>query len=215
MLNALCSAPSFKRRSLTKTLLIMKFTAILLFVACMQVSAKGYSQITLSEKNAPLQKIFKEIQSQTGYDFLFSYTLVQNAGKVTVNLKNASLKEAVEEVLKGKNLSYEILERTVVIKPKNEKPDGDAVPEPKLLIDVHGKVVNEKGEPVPGVTVTVTAGGGGAGAVTVRLNGSLTVEPGSGFKTVRAHVPAAAKVPFAFRVPADGDAVVGQAMPFI
>jgi hypothetical protein len=68
---------------------------------------------------------------------------------------------------------------------------------------------------VPGVTDTVTAAGGEAGAVTVRLNGSLTVEPGSGFKTVRAYVPAAEKVPFAFRVPADGDAVVGQAIPLI
>ncbi|HEY4482456.1 MAG TPA: STN domain-containing protein, partial [Candidatus Brocadiaceae bacterium] len=100
-----------------QTLLIMKFTAIILLSACLTASAKGFSQITLAEKNAPLQKIFKEIQKQSGYDFLFSYTLLEKAGNVTVTVKNVSLQQAVEEVLKGKNLTYEILEKTVVIKP--------------------------------------------------------------------------------------------------
>ena len=48
-----------------QTLKIMKLVAIILFAACMQVSARGYSQITLSENNAPLQKVFKKIQKQS------------------------------------------------------------------------------------------------------------------------------------------------------
>ena len=34
----------------------MKLIAVILFAACIQVSARGYSQITLSETNTPLQK---------------------------------------------------------------------------------------------------------------------------------------------------------------
>jgi hypothetical protein len=39
-----------------QTLLVMKMTAFLLFIVCMQVSAKTQGQISLSEKKAPLDK---------------------------------------------------------------------------------------------------------------------------------------------------------------
>jgi TonB-linked SusC/RagA family outer membrane protein len=142
------------RRDLTKTLLIMKFTAIILLFACLAATAEGYSQITLSEKNVPLQKVFKEIQKQSGYDFLFSYTLVQNAGKVTINIKNVSLQAALEELLKGKDLSYEIMEKTVVIKPKPVTLHEVAIAAP-IIIALKGRVINEKGEPVAGASVSV------------------------------------------------------------
>src|SRR5688572_7929511 len=98
----------FKRKTF---ILAMKLTAILLFIACLQVTAKGFSQITLSETNAPLQKIFKEIQKQSGYDFFYPYEIVHEAGPVTVNLRNVSLELAINQVLKGKELGYEILDK--------------------------------------------------------------------------------------------------------
>src|SRR6266540_1696352 len=101
------------RRTLTKTLLIMKFTAILIFSACLVANAKGYSQITLNEKNVPLQKVFKRIQKQSGYDFLFSYELLQQAGKVNIDVRNVTLQQALEECLKDKPLTYTIVEKTI------------------------------------------------------------------------------------------------------
>ena len=161
-LKALCSLPVFSRRVLTKTclparqaLLIMKFTAILLFAACLQVSAKGYSQITLSEKNVPLQKVFKQIQQQTGYDFLYSVELLQRAGKVSIDLHNASIEKALELCLRDKPLAYSIIERTVIIKPKEEKTTVTIIEATPPPIEVKGRVVNEKGEPLEGITVAV------------------------------------------------------------
>ena len=108
----------------------MKFTAILLFAACLQVSATGYSQVTLSEKNVPLQKVFKQIQKQTGYDFLYSVELLQQAGKISIDVRNVSVDKALEQCLEGKPLSFSIVERTIVIKPKEEVPventEGDS-----------------------------------------------------------------------------------------
>jgi TonB-linked SusC/RagA family outer membrane protein len=143
----------FRQRTLTKTLLIMKLTAILLLSACLQVSAKGYSQITISATNAPLQKVFKEIQKQSGYDFLFSSELLQQAGRVTVKVNNVSLQQAVEECLKGKELTYEIQEKTVVIKKK----PASTVDLPSIVslppIDVTGKITGTAGEPLSGASV--------------------------------------------------------------
>ncbi len=61
-----------------KTLVIMKLTALLLLTTALQVAATGYSQtVTLKEKNAPLEKVFKSIQQQTGYDFWFESALLK------------------------------------------------------------------------------------------------------------------------------------------
>ncbi|WP_432327683.1 hypothetical protein ACRQ5D_31075 [Mucilaginibacter sp. P25] len=51
----------------------MKLSIILLLATILQVSAKSYAQkITLSEKNAPLEKVLKEIREQSGYDFFIT-----------------------------------------------------------------------------------------------------------------------------------------------
>ena len=56
---------------LNKLLLIMNFTAIIFLATSLQVSALGHSQtITLSESNASLEKIFRELKRQTVYDFV-------------------------------------------------------------------------------------------------------------------------------------------------
>lgn len=103
-------------------LLIMKLTTILILAACLQVSATGHSQnVTLTMRDAPLHKVFKAIQKQTGYNFLYTYELLDKAGTVNVSIHNAPLKNALEECLQNKQLTYSILEKTIVIKAKEER----------------------------------------------------------------------------------------------
>ncbi len=130
--------------------LMMKIMTFLLFIACMQVSAAGYSQISLSGKDVPLQKVFKEIQRQSGYDFLYNPDLLQSAGTINIHVRNVSLQQALDACLKGKSLSYSIMERTVVVKPKIILPlvSVNGLSEDSPPINVKGIVVNEKGEPV-------------------------------------------------------------------
>jgi len=57
---------------LTKTLRAMKLTTFIVLIGCVTASAEGVAQqITLKEKNAPLAKVFKEIEKQTNYQFLY------------------------------------------------------------------------------------------------------------------------------------------------
>jgi len=57
---------------------VMKLVAFLLIVA-LHLNAKGFSQITLSEKDAPLEKVFKVIENQSGYVFFYDYAWLQQA----------------------------------------------------------------------------------------------------------------------------------------
>ncbi len=150
---------------------VMKLTAIILLTACLAASAGGSAQVTLSEKNVPLSVVFKKIQQQTGFEFLFPSDLVQKAGNVSVEVKNANLEEAIKATLQGTNLTFAVNERTVVIKEKKPTKVTEIADLPPP-IDVKGRVVNEKGEPVEGVSITVK---GSKKGTTTNANGEFTL----------------------------------------
>ena len=55
---------------LQKISLIMKLTTLIILIALLQCSARGYSQkINLDETNSPLKKVLQQINKQTGYVF--------------------------------------------------------------------------------------------------------------------------------------------------
>lgn len=152
-LKALCCR---HRRALTKTLLIMKFTAIILISACLTASAKGIAQkVTLNEKDVPLEKVFQAIKKQTGYSFFFNEALLKKTNPVTINVKNASLQEALEICFKDQGLGYSIIGSTIVVEEKKISIVGPIADLPPPPIDVSGRVVNETGEPVVGASVQV------------------------------------------------------------
>jgi len=75
----------------------MKLTAMLLFLAFMQVSARSLAQtVTLSERNVTLTTIFEQIRNQTGYDFAYTTATIQSAKSVTIDVKNMELSEVLQ-----------------------------------------------------------------------------------------------------------------------
>lgn len=152
-LKALCTR---YKAGLTKTLRIMKLTAVILLSACLAASANGHSQkVTLDLKNAPLEKVFNEIRKQTGYDFVYKTDVLEHATKVTVTVQNASLQQVLDLCFKNQPLTYKIFQSFIAVKSKDDPTllsEADLLPPP---IDVIGRVVNEKGEPVAGASVQV------------------------------------------------------------
>lgn len=129
----------------------MKMTVFLLLAACLQVSAKGYSQkISLSVREASLGQVFKEIQRQSGYSFWYKTKQLDQAAKVTLDLKNASLEEALRQCFKDQPFDYFIVEQNVVIRPRLVIAE-DIAP----LVQIKGKVTTTGGKPLGGVSVTV------------------------------------------------------------
>ena len=140
-----------------KFFLIMRMTIILLTVACLQVSAVGYSQkVSLSARQESLESVFREIKAQTGYVFWYKLELLKHAKKVTVELRNEDLTRALEEIFKDQPLAYEIVDKTIAVKLKDSAAGGTGPrtdPPPGIVIS--GIVRDEKGNPLPGVTVQV------------------------------------------------------------
>ena len=71
-----------------KLLRVMKLTTLMLVVTLMQASAAGYSQkVSLSERNVPIENVFKEIEKQTGYVFLYENGIYKQ--RMSINVKNS------------------------------------------------------------------------------------------------------------------------------
>lgn len=122
----------------------MKLIFFLILAASLQLSAKSYAQISISEKNSSLIKIFKEIQKQSGYDFWYESAVLKKITNIDIDLKNVSLQRAIDECLKGKPLTYVIAGKTVVIK-QSQQP---------VKKEVRGTVSDSTGV-LPGVSITV------------------------------------------------------------
>ena len=127
---------------------------------CMQVRAETFSQkITLSEKNASLQKVFKEIEKQSGYVFWYESSLISNNSRVNVSVKNAELKDVLEICFANRPLTYSIMGRTIVLKEKQvsslNKSGNLFFEAPVPPITITGKVTDENGAAISGVTVMV------------------------------------------------------------
>ena len=136
----------------TKTFLAMKLTTILLLAACLQLSASGYGQrITITGKNMSLKSVFSEIRKQSGYNFFYYDKDLVNAKEVSIEARNAELEQVLVHIFKGQPLTYTIAEKTIVVREKMIIEEPAPLPPP---IDVHGRVINELGDPVV-VTVTV------------------------------------------------------------
>lgn len=123
----------------------MKLTIALLIAAFLQIHAEGFSQqISLSQKNAQLEHVFKQIMTQTSYHFLYNKQMLDAAKPVNIQLSNVSLQEALIKCFDGQPLTYIVENNTIIVKMKEVPP-----------IVISGKVTKKNGEPLPGVSILV------------------------------------------------------------
>jgi TonB-dependent starch-binding outer membrane protein SusC len=136
-----------------KTLRLMNWTAAFVLAGCLQVSAAGYSQgkITLSVKNAPLEIIFASIEEQSGYTIWYDNSILKNSSSIDIDVQDVSLEQALTLCCKNQPLTYNIIGKMVVVTQKKSIPGID----PPIKIDVKGKLMNERGDPVSGVSIIV------------------------------------------------------------
>ncbi|MCC8426388.1 SusC/RagA family TonB-linked outer membrane protein [Mucilaginibacter sp. UR6-11] len=158
---------------MSKILLTMKLTTLILLIAILQVSATSFAQkITLSEKNAPLVDVFNHIRLQTGYDFLVTTTMLSNIKPVTIRVKNAELADVLKQLFKDQQYDYKIDNRSVIISPKQPSLLEKLIAAIKA-INVMGKVVDEKGSPIVGATVRIKDDGK---VTTTDVNGNFYLQ---------------------------------------
>jgi len=146
---------SFFHKKLYKPLLAMKITLMLIVVSAMQLSASVYSQNTrldLNMSNQSLVEVFKEIRNNSEFTFVYDLEDVETVEDLNIDLRGATVEEILDNCLLNTNLSYEIVDKVVIVKQKPIVAPKPIQQEKKVI---NGKVTDEKGIPLPGVSVVV------------------------------------------------------------
>jgi TonB-linked SusC/RagA family outer membrane protein len=133
----------------------MKLSFLLMTIACLQVSASAVSQkISLSVENAPMEQVIKLIKKRSGYQFIYNDELLKRAKPVTMHVYG-SLQQVLEECFLNQPLTYELVDKTIVVKPKRPEPVKEQTAVEVQKLEVRGTVTDEKGEALPGVSIVL------------------------------------------------------------
>lgn len=127
----------------------MKLTVLLILLGLLRVGATENNQayrITLEMENVATGKAIESVKGQTNLDFFYSNEELNVNRKVSVSCKDASLEDALRQIL-GEGYSFRLVDNTVVIRPVQQQQS-----QPKT-ITVKGIVRDKQNHPMPGVTV--------------------------------------------------------------
>ncbi|MCL3781997.1 SusC/RagA family TonB-linked outer membrane protein [Prolixibacteraceae bacterium JC049] len=141
-----------RNHQLRKMLFVMKLTFVGVLFFCMQISAAVYSQnqkLSLHMKNATIQKVLNEIESQSNYRFVLRKEHVNTTRKVNVSLSDKSIEDVLGSIFEGTAIKYIVTDKNLVIIRK-----GNGVGTQKER-KITGVVTDTKGESLPGVSVVV------------------------------------------------------------
>ncbi|MGM9474816.1 SusC/RagA family TonB-linked outer membrane protein [Pedobacter sp. GSP4] len=151
---------------------MMKLITVILLASLMQVSAASFGQlVTLKEKNVTLEKMFREIRLQSGYDVLLSTNKISSTTTFNANFSNSTIEEVMAKIISGNDLTYTIEDKTILIKPK-DKSIIDKVLGYFVAVKITGKVRDKSGAALPGVSVREK---GAANAVSTSSAGDYTI----------------------------------------
>lgn len=134
----------------------MKLTMIFLTVAFLQVHARGLSQsVTLRVKNAPLTQVFREIEKQTGFVFIYGKSMIDKTSPVNLQVSNAPLTEVLNLCLGNQDITYTIEDnKYIVLKQKPVTAAYSINNKERSGTPVTGGVFAADGTPLAGAIIT-------------------------------------------------------------
>jgi len=105
--------------------------------------------ITINSNHIPLSGIFKIIEKQTGYYFVFDNDILDVSRKVSIHIKKMPWKDALSYVLKNKNISWHQQDRRIFLQKRT-------IPETGTPTDtISGIILTNTGSPLPGATIVI------------------------------------------------------------
>ncbi|HTN39314.1 MAG TPA: TonB-dependent receptor [Arachidicoccus sp.] len=160
---------SSRHRPMRKSLKKIRVVFICIVFSVLTANATGLAQnVNLNFSNTPLEKILGEIQSQTGYAFMWDKHQLESIKPIKIKCRNTTFTDALKTCLNGTNLTYEIHGKVIYIKDKVvgeiNKNENSLLRKAVKIEPIHGRVTDSLGHPMAGVSVLIE--GSNKGTVT-------------------------------------------------
>ncbi len=104
-------------------------------------------KVTIHLEQVKVQEIFKEINKQTGLNFVYSAMQLNEIGMVSLNVKDVTVDFALKKLFEGKPFTYKFEMQSIIIRKIEVMPKG------KTSRTIRGVITDKAREPLPGVTV--------------------------------------------------------------
>lgn len=148
------------------------FMRALLVLLFMTVSAQwGFAQLNLNVSRATLGAVIEQIKSQSKYQFFYDDKLAALSVE-NVKVKDASITDALNTILKGKNISYKVEDNIVYLSEKSNSQQSNQQGNQQGKERTVTGVVSDDMGPLIGVNVLVK--GTSTGCIT-DLDGNFTL----------------------------------------
>ena len=136
---------------------VMKLTGFFLMISVMTVWAgKTYSQtktLNLNMERSTVKEVLSEIERQSEFYFMYSGKYVDVDREVSVHVEAQKIEAVLNILFAGTDVGYSIKDRFIVLTTPEIINNGTlTVVQQKT---VSGKVTDDSGNPLPGVTVVV------------------------------------------------------------
>jgi len=159
---------------------IMRIILFLIFLSTSTVFPNVFSQnniFSFNFSNNTVKSILLEIENESDYAFLFADDLTKEMDqKVSTTVESSTINYVLDMVFRSTNLSYQIIDRQILItrKSKNTTLSSGLPSNTQQRTTIRGKIMDNKGEPLPGATVYIKAKP--TLGVTTDLNGEFTFQ---------------------------------------
>ncbi len=149
----------------------MRLTFLLVIVTVLSsLAAEGYSQttkLTIVENNSTLLNVMKVIENKSEFNFFYNEKVNVNM-PVSAEFANKTITEILDKVLANSSVRYKVLGRQIALYDRSEMEPFMAEQGKK----VSGKVTDNSGSPLPGVSVVIK---GSSIGVTTDMDGNFNL----------------------------------------
>ena len=117
-------------------------------------SARSYAEtteLTLKLKEATVQEVLMEIERMSEFYFSYSTKQIDANRKVSVNFKNKTVMQALDEMFAGREVKYTIDDRHIIL---YKTDDAETTNAQQTKRTVTGTVLDENGDTVVGATIS-------------------------------------------------------------
>src|SRR5690606_8695469 len=139
-------------------LLIQLLMSGCLFASAANNQVKSIDEVIVKMgwSDEPIEVAFSQIESQTGFNFVYTNKELHRSQKITVDKKQQTLYDVLVAISSQAQLEFKQVNHNIHVKKASRNHEVPVViAKEEVDVSVRGTVRDSSGEPIPGVTVSV------------------------------------------------------------
>lgn len=128
---------------------------LLIAILCLMDIGYAHAQnlkLSLNVSERPLTEVLSLLEKKSGYHFFFNNDVIKSAAPVTIKVDNENLMSILDKILLPRKLNYRVDKKHIIIAKSDASKSSTS--KEKAMVNIYGKVVDNSGEPLVGVSVT-------------------------------------------------------------